>query len=95
MPAGSIWPFPRGIGYTPRTARFVRLTAQCRNEGRLSQVFDDLRRAPKQETLLLRYLDVSHAHNPVAAQEISRKELLEITNAQPSLIDALVKRGVL
>ncbi|GHU54107.1 primosomal protein N' [Bacteroidia bacterium] len=85
----------RKKGFAPRTQTFIRLSEVCRDEARLQEVFSDLKRAPKQEALLLSYLDLSHALNPRLTKELSRKELLEQTECTPSALDALLKRGVL
>ncbi|MDR0995025.1 MAG: primosomal protein N' [Tannerella sp.] len=96
LPDGREWPFPEGSGYTPHYVTFVRIAENCRDEAKLSAVFDQLRRAPKQEAMLLRFLDLSHALNPADAREVSKKELQETDEAtSSSVLDGLVKRGVL
>jgi primosomal protein N' (replication factor Y) len=82
-------------GYTPKTQTFIRLSNDCYNEAKLQEVFAGLKRAPKQETLLICYLDLSHALNPQLSKEISAKELLELSRCAPSVLDGLLKRGVL
>ncbi|MDR2118041.1 MAG: primosomal protein N' [Tannerellaceae bacterium] len=82
-------------GYTPKTQTFVRLAEDFRSEAGLQEAFAGLKRAPKQERLLLSYLDLSHALNPQLSKEISAKELLEHSGCTPSVLDGLWKRGVL
>jgi primosomal protein N' (replication factor Y) len=82
-------------GYTPRTHTFVRLSGDYREETGLHKAFDELKRAPRQEALLICYLDLSRALNPQYSKEISAKELLEHSGCAASILDGLVKRGVL
>jgi primosomal protein N' (replication factor Y) len=82
-------------GYTPKMQPFVRLAEACRDEARLQEAFEGLKRAPKQETLLICYLELSRALNPQLSKEISMKELLEHSGCAPSALDGLLKRGVL
>lgn len=82
-------------GFTPKTQTYIRLAEPWRDEEHLHQAFDLLKRARKQEMLLLAYLDLSHAMTPALQQEVSRKELLERSDASPALLDGLLKRGIL
>ena len=82
-------------GFTPKMQTFIRLADSYKNEERLHVVFDELKRAKKQELLLITFLDLSHALNPVLSRELSKKELLESSGSTPSILDGLLKRGVL
>lgn len=82
-------------GFVPKTEPFVRLGAAYRAEESLRPVFDSLSRARKQELLLVAYLDLSHALHPVLAREVSKKELLEKSGASATVLNGLLKRGVL
>lgn len=82
-------------GYTPKMQSFVRLTEACHYEAALQEAFDKLKRAPKQETLLICYLELSHALNPQLSKEVPAKELLEHSGCASSVLDGLLKRGVL
>ena len=83
-------------GYTPRMQTFIRLADALRDdEAKLHAAFDSLKRAPKQESLFLCYLDLSRALNRQLAGEISAKELLEHSGCLPAVLDGLLKRGLL
>lgn len=82
-------------GFAPKTQSFVRLTEAYRDEIRLQEVFGELKRARKQELLLVCYLDLSHALNPVLAKELSKKELLERSGYTAVVLDGLAKRKIL
>lgn len=82
-------------GFTAKTQTFIRLAEACREEENLQKAFSTLKRAPKQESLLLFFLDISHSLNPSLAKEISKKELLEQSGANTPVLDAILKRGIL
>lgn len=82
-------------GFVPRTSVFIRLSEEYRDEARLQAAFEELKRARKQESLLVCFLDVSHALNPALARELSKKELLERSGCTPAVLDGLLKRGIL
>ncbi|MDR1499590.1 MAG: primosomal protein N' [Tannerellaceae bacterium] len=82
-------------GYTPKKQSFVRLSEAYRDEAGLHKAFDALVRAAKQEALLIRYLDLSLVLNPQPTREISAKELLEHSGHAASVLDGLLRRGIL
>ena len=82
-------------GFVPKTQTYVRLSETFRSEEKLQEAFDALKRAKKQELLLVCFLDLSHALHPLLSQELTRKELLERSGATASVLDGLLKRGIL
>ncbi|MGM9760215.1 MAG: primosomal protein N', partial [Parabacteroides sp.] len=86
-------------GFVPKMRTFIRLSDAYKpvgeDESPLQQAFELLKKAPKQEHLLLHYLDLTHALNPVLAKEISQEELLERSEDSAATLTALVKRGIL
>ena len=82
-------------GYVPKMQTFIRLSVSHREESRLQSIFSELKRAKKQEMLLLAFLDLSHALNPDLKKELSKKELLERSGCSSSVLDGLLQRGVL
>jgi primosomal protein N' (replication factor Y) len=82
-------------GYTPKMQIHVRLSEVMNEASRLQEAFDSLRRAPAQEALLLRYLDLTHALTSRMQKEISKSDLLELSSSRSSALDGLVKRGIL
>ena len=82
-------------GYVPKTETYVCLAFEYKQEEKMQEAFDSVRRAKKQEQLLVCFLDLSHALNPVLEQEISKKELLEKSGQSASVLEGLLKRGVL
>jgi len=82
-------------GYTPKIQIFIRLSEKYRSEEKLQLAFTKLKRAPKQEALLLSFLDISQALNLQLTKELSKKELLEKSNSTSNILDGLLKRGIL
>ena len=60
-------------GFVPKTQAFIRLAEAYRDETKLQAVFEDLKRAKKQELLLVSFLDLSHTLNPALSKELSKK----------------------
>lgn len=82
-------------GFVPKLETFIRLAPRYKDESLLQNVFDSLSRAKKQELMLICFLDLSHALNPVLQVEVSKKELLEKSGYTTAVLDGLIKRGVL
>lgn len=86
---------PSAQGFQPKRQLYVRLAVDYRKEERLLSLLDSLKRAKKQEQLLLRFLDLTQALVPGSAAEMPRKTLLEQCDASAAVLDGLLKRGVL
>ena len=69
--------------YKPRTEVHVRLASGCFSEDRLHEVLNGLKRAARQQAVLLKYLDLSDAaaalrlRNPNLLAEVGRRQLAE------------------
>lgn len=81
--------------FRAKTDTYVRLTPEARTEENLRQIFDDLSRAKKQLDVLMMYIDLSKCLIPNRQREVSRKELLEKTNASAAVLQGLVERRIL
>ncbi|MDD4514985.1 primosomal protein N' [Massilibacteroides sp.] len=82
-------------GFTPKMQTFIRLAEGFKTEERLHEAFTDLKRAKKQEELLITYLELSHALNPALFKEVSQKELVESADAKLTTLKELFKKGIL
>ena len=88
-------------GFKPKKETHVRLTDAYFSEEKLNALFDTLRRAPAQEALLLRYLDLAQAqtalnlNNSQLLAEVSRQALCDEQTSANSALSALRKKGVL
>ena len=87
--------------YRPKTSTYVRLAETFFSEAKLNEVFNAMKRAPQQETLLLRYLQLSEAASAINLGNsemllpVSRSMLCAENTSAPAALTALCKRGVL
>jgi len=82
-------------GFVPKMQTFIRLAPGYQDEKVLHAAFEELRRAKKQETLLMTFLELSHALNPALAKEVSKKELLEYSGMASAVLTGLLSRGII
>ncbi|MBL7719217.1 MAG: primosomal protein N' [Flavipsychrobacter sp.] len=75
--------------YRPRKERVVSLAATYHQEEQLSQLFDELHRAPKQVELLMAFVELSLKNGFV-----KQADLLERSGASSAQVKALVEKGV-
>ncbi len=80
--------------YRPKTEACVRLTIAHNDEETLHQFFDQLKRAPKQESLLLAYLDMSRWLQGGDVKEVSKENLLKRAGVSGAVLHEAVKRGM-
>ena len=80
--------------YRPKTESCVRLTIARDDEPSLHQYFDQLKRAPKQESLLLAYLDMSGWLRKDDVKEVSKENLLKRAGVSGAVLHEAVKRGL-
>ena len=80
--------------YRPKTEACVRLTVNRDDEQALHQYFDQLKRAPKQEALLLAYLDMSRWLQGNEVHEVSKENLLKRAGVSSAVLSEAVKRGL-
>ncbi len=81
--------------YRPKTEACVRLTIARDDEQSMHQFFDQLKRAPKQESLLLAYLDMSRWLQGGELKEVSKENLLKRAGVSNAVLHEAVKRGIL
>lgn len=73
----------------------VRLREQYLSEDALAGVFDQLKRAPKQLELLMRYIELSNCLKPSRQQELTRAGLIGNQGGSLVALNALVEKGIL
>ena len=87
--------------FHPRTVAYVRIASEYFDEGRLNELFAELKRSPKQSKVLLAYLELSQAPSALSLKneqllaDVSKAELMQKVEVASSIVSALVKRGVL
>lgn len=102
-PLGDVYKaaLPAGLkaedGYKPKTELYVRLGRQFQSEQALHVALNMLARAGKQLSAFNCYLEMSHwdmiGSEPI--EEITREELMNTSHTNLSIINLLVKRGML
>ncbi len=80
--------------YKPRTETRVKLNIEYCTEDALRTIFDELTRAPKQLSLLMKYIEVSGVLGQKTPREVSKKELLQQASASPSIFNGLVEKRI-
>ena len=81
--------------YKPRTEARVRLQDQEMDEDRMQALFDQLGRAKKQLSVLMKYVELSGWSGlDSLLKEVSKKELLEKSGASLGVFNGLVEKGV-
>ncbi|MBS1783780.1 MAG: primosomal protein N' [Bacteroidetes bacterium] len=76
--------------YKPKKEKFISLAiAYHKNEEALSRLFNSFAKAPKQEALLLGYMQLSHGN-----QFVLQKELLERTQVSAVVLKMMVEKGI-
>ena len=84
--------------YRPLTVQHIRLGATYQgaiHEGDLTAVLEGLKRAPKQQELLMRYLEYAGYSDDRCANEVSRRTLLERSGFSANLLHTLIGKGIL
>ncbi|EJX04487.1 primosome assembly protein PriA [gut metagenome] len=79
--------------YKPKMEARVRLAGKV-GEKQLHILFDLLSRAPKQLTLLMKYVECSRLLSGESPVEISRKDLLQQANVSSAILNGLVEKKI-
>ncbi|MBR3102111.1 MAG: primosomal protein N' [Muribaculaceae bacterium] len=80
--------------YRPKTEVCVRLTIDRTDEQALHGFFDQVHRAPKQEALLLAYLDLSRWLQHAPPREVTKENLLKRAGVSGAVLQAATTRGI-
>ncbi|MBR1519390.1 MAG: primosomal protein N' [Prevotella sp.] len=97
MPAG----MKDEAAYHPRTEQYVELAPQYRDAAALHTLFDQMRRASRQLSVLMDYLALSHWDSIEGTtptediREVTREELMNVSHATSAAVKMLTDRGIL
>ena len=80
--------------YVPKTETFIELAIKFSDQ-ELNQFLDKLNRAPKQSEAFSAYLRLSEYSSGSEIKQIRKTTLLKESNVTPSVIETLVKKGLL
>lgn len=79
--------------YRPKKEKYVELAAEYQNEDKIEALFDELKRAVKQQELFMLYLQMSNYFaNKVA---VKKTELLNKVSSSPAVLKGLYEKGIL
>lgn len=82
--------------YKPKTEAHVRLACPVVDESTINSFLDATRRAPKQQKLLIKYLELSGlSDNIQTPSEVSKRTLLNETGYSSAILNSLVEKGIL
>lgn len=79
--------------FKPLTETYVELVEDYQDESVLNELIDRLKRAPKQQELLLAFLSISRFFSD-EPKPVKKLELLQKSNAGLAPLDGLVKKGI-
>ena len=89
-----------GRAFKPRTETHIRLAEAYHSEDKLNALLDTLHRTPKQQQMLLAYLDLSDfsaalsLHNMAVLNEVSKRALLEHCEGSDAVLSTLRRKGI-
>ncbi len=81
--------------YKQKKEIFVRFSSSYTDKNNLHQAFDNVKRAIRQEQLLLAFIEYSHAFSPSGEKEVSRKELLSRSGSNETALAGLIEKNIL
>ena len=81
--------------YKPKSEVYVRIADAYRSEGALTEALASLRRAGKQQELLLKLIDLAGCESPdyTAQREIPRARLLKESGMASAVLNGLIAKG--
>ena len=85
-----------GEGYKPKSEVHVRIAEAYRSETALNEALQSLRRAAKQQQLLLRLIELAGCEAPdfMPHAEFSRSTLLKESGMTAAVLNALIAKGI-
>lgn len=81
--------------YKPKTETNIRLAQGYSDERTLNIILQELKKAPKQQSLLITFLDISGYSEADKVKSVSKKKLLEAVEGSSAALSALLKKGIL
>lgn len=80
--------------FKAKTEACIRLSTLYSEEDKLKSLFDSLSRAPKQLTLLMRYIELSKCLKTKNTEIVFKKALLEKTAISAAVLNNMVEKGI-
>ena len=81
--------------YKPKSEVRVRLSETCRSDEAINEALHALKRAAKQQQLLLKLIDLTESKAPdfINQRELARSTLLKESGMSATVLNALIERG--
>lgn len=79
--------------WKPRMVTYVALRPEAQDEEVLSTWFDNLEKAPKQQALLMRYVELSRCMSD-DPREVERSKLVHLSGSTNAMVARLVEKGL-
>lgn len=80
--------------FRAKTVTCIRLSKKNSEEENLKMLFDNLSKAPKQLSLLMRYIELSKHLKTNEPEIVFKKSLFEKTNISQSVLNSMVEKGI-
>ncbi|BDX38043.1 primosomal protein N' [Tenuifilaceae bacterium CYCD] len=81
--------------YQPKTEFFISLAQEYQNNDNLNSLLDSMKRAPAQQRLILALLSLTENKSDILNFKIAKKSILEKVDVSPSILTALIQKGIL
>ncbi len=81
-------------GYSAKTETYIKLTVEASDEIYLTQFLESLKRAKKQQELILNYIQLSGIFSDGPIAEVSKRALLEISGSGSSALKQLCEKNI-
>lgn len=81
--------------YQPKTEFFISLALEYQNNDNLGSLLDSMKRAPAQQRLILALLSLTENKSDILNFRIAKKNILEKVDVSPSILTALIQKGIL
>ncbi len=80
--------------YRPKRATYIRLDPNM-SENKLNEILESLDKAPRQQEIILKFVDKSNVFIDSGNRELERATFLKESNGSPAALNALVKKGIM
>lgn len=80
--------------YRPKRAAYIRMDPAVTEE-KLNKILDDLARAPRQQEIILNFIDKANILTDSESPELERAAFLREFNGSAAALNALIKKGIM
>jgi len=80
--------------YQPKRVAYIKLDPDM-TEDKLNDILDNLTRAPRQQEMILKFVDKTTVFSDSGVRELERATFLRESNGSAAALNALVKKGIM